>query len=347
MIRSVMVKGIEALTAECVLAADAAGVIEEVLASLDASPPQPGWHARADYNLDRMMVHGLRRAAEMEEVVKTLDALGTGSEMTRGTVARQRALGSLGLRDPAVGLAAKLASLKPGSGRPPDYANYTRQAHRGCGRFGADHARDRADAAEQGERRDGQSRRHPDLVRADHARSGQGAGILRSGEGWTVAPRRWPSMAAIASPSAGDGERVGGLMTPPPGMAGGPGWTVYFAAADVDAMAARVKELGGALHFGPMDIPHVGRFAVVGDPQGVAFSIMKGDSPEDSTAFKMMPGDRLARPCRLDRARHPRSRCRARLSTASCSAGRSRARCRWARWANMPSSAPRISAPAR
>ena len=52
---------------------------------------------RADYNLDRMLVHGTRRAAEMEEVVKTLEALGTGSIMSRGTVARQRAIGSLEL----------------------------------------------------------------------------------------------------------------------------------------------------------------------------------------------------------------------------------------------------------
>jgi 3-hydroxyisobutyrate dehydrogenase-like beta-hydroxyacid dehydrogenase len=110
MIRSVMVKGIEALTAECVLAANKAGVLEEVLASLDASPPPSDWTGRADYNLDRMMAHGLRRAAEMEEVVKTLDALGTGSAMTRGTVKRQRAIGALSLSPPA-GLTAKLALL--------------------------------------------------------------------------------------------------------------------------------------------------------------------------------------------------------------------------------------------
>ena len=96
MIRSVMVKGIEALSAECVLAADAAGVREAVIASLDASWPGADWARRFDYNLDRMMVHGVRRAAEMEEVVKTLDALGTGSAMTRGTVRRQRALGAIG-----------------------------------------------------------------------------------------------------------------------------------------------------------------------------------------------------------------------------------------------------------
>lgn len=97
MIRSVMVKGLEALTTECFLAADAAGVTDEVAASLDASWPGTDWAAKADYNLDRMMVHGLRRAAEMEEVVMTLDALGTGATMTRGTVARQRAIGALGL----------------------------------------------------------------------------------------------------------------------------------------------------------------------------------------------------------------------------------------------------------
>ena len=111
MIRSVMVKGIEALTAECVLAAEAAGVREAVLSSLNASWREESWEARADYNLDRMMVHGLRRAAEMEEVVKTLDALGTGSQMTRGTVARQRAIGTKGLKQPPEGLEAKLHAL--------------------------------------------------------------------------------------------------------------------------------------------------------------------------------------------------------------------------------------------
>ena len=110
MIRSVMVKGIEALTAECVIAAEAAGVRHEVLASLDASEKPKLWNERADYNLERMLVHGLRRAAEMEEVVKTLDGLGTGSTMSRGTVERQRALGSLGIAAPD-GLNAKLATL--------------------------------------------------------------------------------------------------------------------------------------------------------------------------------------------------------------------------------------------
>ncbi|WP_313807199.1 DUF1932 domain-containing protein [Sphingobium sp.] len=114
MIRSVMVKGIEALTVECILAAEAAGVREEVLASLDASEKVKPWEERADYNLDRMLVHGLRRAAEMEEVVKTLEGLGTGAVMTRGTVERQGAIGTLGVGTPPEGLSGKIAAVFAG-----------------------------------------------------------------------------------------------------------------------------------------------------------------------------------------------------------------------------------------
>lgn len=112
MIRSVMVKGVEALTAECVLAAEAAGVLDEVLASLDASSPPFGWRERADYNLDRMMVHGTRRAAEMEEVVRMLESLKVEPALTRGTALRQRRIGTLRLTPPT-GLSSKLAALRP------------------------------------------------------------------------------------------------------------------------------------------------------------------------------------------------------------------------------------------
>ncbi len=105
MIRSVMVKGIEALTAECVLAAHRAGVVAEVLSSLGAE-----WEGKADYNLDRMLAHGLRRAAEMEESARTLEHLGIAPLMTRGTVTRQRSLGAGGITPPD-GLAAKLAAI--------------------------------------------------------------------------------------------------------------------------------------------------------------------------------------------------------------------------------------------
>lgn len=90
LIRSVMVKGIEALSAECWAAAHAAGVYEEVVASLDASERRGGWADRIEYNLERMELHGVRRAAEMEESARTLEGLGIEPTMTRSTVEVQR-----------------------------------------------------------------------------------------------------------------------------------------------------------------------------------------------------------------------------------------------------------------
>lgn len=90
MIRSVMVKGLEALSYECSSAAIAAGVLDEVTASLDASEKAIGWAERFAYNRERMETHGLRRAAEMEESARTLQGLGVEPVMTQGTVLLQR-----------------------------------------------------------------------------------------------------------------------------------------------------------------------------------------------------------------------------------------------------------------
>jgi len=90
MIRSVMVKGLEALSWECAAAARAAGVFDEVMASLDSSEKAISWAERVAYNRERMETHGLRRAAEMEESAKTLQGLGVEPVMTRGTVELQR-----------------------------------------------------------------------------------------------------------------------------------------------------------------------------------------------------------------------------------------------------------------
>ena len=97
MVRSVMIKGIEALTAECMLAARRAGVADAVLASLQASDASTDWRARASYNLERMMVHGGRRAAEMREVARTVAELGISDRMSRATAEWQQAIGDLGL----------------------------------------------------------------------------------------------------------------------------------------------------------------------------------------------------------------------------------------------------------
>jgi len=97
MMRSVMIKGLEALTAESLLAARRAGVDAEVIASLDASFPDWNWAAKAGYNLERTTTHGLRRAAEMREVAKTVSDLGLDNGMSRAIVDWQQSMGDLGL----------------------------------------------------------------------------------------------------------------------------------------------------------------------------------------------------------------------------------------------------------
>lgn len=85
--------------------------------------------------------------------------------------------------------------------------------------------------------------------------------------------------------TASDGEGVGGVMKAPKGADFAPIWAVYFGVTDVDAIAQRVTDLGGSIHMPPQDIPGVGRFAFVADPQGAMFYLMRGDSEADSTAF--------------------------------------------------------------
>jgi 3-hydroxyisobutyrate dehydrogenase-like beta-hydroxyacid dehydrogenase len=96
MVRSVMIKGIEALTLECFLAASRAGVIDAVAASMKNNYPGLDWGKIVPYNLERMANHGERRAAEMEEVADTLRELGVEPLMTSATVKRQREMGHIG-----------------------------------------------------------------------------------------------------------------------------------------------------------------------------------------------------------------------------------------------------------
>ncbi len=78
------------------------------------------------------------------------------------------------------------------------------------------------------------------------------------------------------------GQMVGGTTAPQ--MEGVPNhWHVYFEVADADAAAAKVTELGGSVLVEPFDIPGVGRIAVVRDPQGSTFSIMKSAPQPQST----------------------------------------------------------------
>ena len=96
MVRSIMVKGLEALTAECALAASAAGVEDEVFSSLKSTHPKINVEKRAAYNFERSLRHGERRAAEMEEVTRMLNDLGIPDDVSAATVRWQRRIGELG-----------------------------------------------------------------------------------------------------------------------------------------------------------------------------------------------------------------------------------------------------------
>ena len=82
---------------------------------------------------------------------------------------------------------------------------------------------------------------------------------------------------------------IGGMMSITPEMkAGGmtPCWMGYVGVDDVDAAAARLQRLGGTLHRPPETIPGIVRFAVVSDPQGTGFMLLKGLSEEP---FERLP----------------------------------------------------------
>jgi hypothetical protein len=70
-----------------------------------------------------------------------------------------------------------------------------------------------------------------------------------------------------------NGESIGGAMNPPmPGIP--PVWTIYFTVDDTDATVAKATALGGSVIAPPMDIPP-GRFAVLADPQGAMFNVIR------------------------------------------------------------------------
>ena len=108
--------------------------------------------------------------------------------------------------------------------------------------------------------------------------------------GWTMADS---GMTEMRYTLAKVGERaVAGLMDFPPDMPPDPrpAWLGYVHVEDVDAMAERVKQSGGAIHREPADIPGVGRFAVAADPQGAVFMLFRGDGPAPANLAPGTPG---------------------------------------------------------
>lgn len=99
MVRSVMIKGIESLVSESIVAAVQEGIDERVLDSLEVMFPGMNWKKRAGYMLERMVRHGRRRAEEMREVARTMDDLGIGGTMAAATAERQQRVADLNLLD--------------------------------------------------------------------------------------------------------------------------------------------------------------------------------------------------------------------------------------------------------
>jgi hypothetical protein len=99
MCRSIVVKGLEALLAECVLAAAPHQADGHVFASLNESFPGIDWKRLADYTMGRVVVHGERRAREMEEVAETLRASGVEPIMAEATARRQEWSAIMRLRE--------------------------------------------------------------------------------------------------------------------------------------------------------------------------------------------------------------------------------------------------------
>jgi len=97
MFRSIIVKGLEALMLECVLAASPYGADERVFSSLGESFPGIDWQRLASYMVGRVVLHGERRAREMEEVAETLRGLRIEPIMAEAAARRQDWCAQLGI----------------------------------------------------------------------------------------------------------------------------------------------------------------------------------------------------------------------------------------------------------
>jgi len=73
-------------------------------------------------------------------------------------------------------------------------------------------------------------------------------------------------------------------------MGEGPTWLGYIRSDDVDAAVESLRQAGGKVYREPEDIPKIGRFAVVADPQGVAFMLMTPNGPDQPPVAAGTPG---------------------------------------------------------
>ncbi|WP_373354900.1 DUF1932 domain-containing protein [Pseudoroseicyclus sp. CXY001] len=109
MVRSLFVKGLEAITVETLLAAEASGCTDEILTSLAKSYPGLGFPEIADYQFERTLRHGARRAAEMRESAVTIAELGLTGALAQAIAEVQARQGAAEVA-PEAPLAERLAA---------------------------------------------------------------------------------------------------------------------------------------------------------------------------------------------------------------------------------------------
>lgn len=91
--------------------------------------------------------------------------------------------------------------------------------------------------------------------------------------GWELVDQQMPELTYTLI-KAGDSE-IGGMMANPPDAKGmPPAWGTYITVDDVDSQMPKVERLGGKVLMPPRDIPEVGRFAVISDPQGAMLTLI-------------------------------------------------------------------------
>ncbi|MET0508172.1 MAG: VOC family protein [Burkholderiaceae bacterium] len=113
---------------------------------------------------------------------------------------------------------------------------------------------------------------------------------------WTVAAHSDPGVTGMdyrMMERAGGGF-AGGVMTLNEQMKSGgarPAWLIYFGVDDVDASTAQAQSLGASVHMPPTTMEGVGRMAMLADPQGAPFYLMRGHMEGDSDVYSgMKPG---------------------------------------------------------
>ena len=111
MFRSIVIKGMEALMVESMLAASEYRVEERVLASLKETFPTLDWEKLSGYMIERVVSHGKRRAAEMREVAETLKGIGIEPLMAAATAERQQWVAELGVKERLEAKTEKRAEL--------------------------------------------------------------------------------------------------------------------------------------------------------------------------------------------------------------------------------------------